>query len=204
MQDQTDTKLIQEKKENIPHILKFSFKSFIKFYGIRAALSLIQLLLKGGLKKLNISKIIKALFNISNIKTAVFLTLMPTLYKLLEYLTSNNIKKDMLLTFINGTISSFIAILFSEKNNFMTFILISVFVRSLHSLLTVILAKKGLPTQSRLVTFFLFLLANIGFLFINFYNPTFHPVSHLFANYANFMGNEKLEIKSLTDKLRIV
>jgi hypothetical protein len=136
---------------------------------------------------------------------------MPALFKLLTLLFENYISEkfnlssyEKLFTFLNGFISSLIGIFIGEKAKIMTFIILSVWLRSMHSLLVVFLSKNGYKTSSKLVTWFIFFLACFGFLFLNFYHSSFRPVSKLFEGYALYQGNESYEVESVRRQVKLV
>lgn len=194
--------------------LKFSTKSFLKFYVIRGLLELMKKFLKNQFKifKYPLSKFINIFLNKDNIRTGLFLTIMPGLYKLFtsffeKYLEKKKDKKQtdteynyddkywrMLYTFLSGFMASFIGIFFSEKADIMNFIILSVMIRSIHSLIYVYLKKNGYPTQNKFVAFFIFTLACFCVLFLFFFHPSYKPITKLVDRFALYQGNEKAEI----------
>ncbi len=194
--------------------LKFSTKNFLKFYAIRGLLELMKKFLKNQFKifKYPLSKFKNIFFNTDNFRTGLFLTIMPGLYKIFtslfeKYLDKKDNEKQtnseynyddkywkMLYTFISGFMASFVGIFFSEKADIMNFIILSVMIRCIHSLIYVYLKKKGYPTQSRLVAFLIFTLACFCVLFLFFFHPSYKPITKLVDRFALYQGNEKAEI----------
>jgi hypothetical protein len=193
--------------------LKFFIKNFLKFYTIRALLELMKKFLKNQFKifKYPLSKFLNIFFNSDNFRTGLFLTIMPGLYKIFssvfeKYFAKGNTEKDadsesnfgdryekMLYTFLSGFMAGFVGIFFAEKADIMNFIILSIMIRCLHSLIVVYLKKKGYPTQSRLVAFLAFTLACFGVLFLFFYHPSYKPMTKLVDRFALYHGNEKAE-----------
>lgn len=189
------------RKDNLFSILKSFFINFLKFFGIRACLTLLPYLFK-NLKRLNLSKILTILLQKANFQTAALLSILPGLYRLLNFLTSNY--DNEYLTFFNATIAAFIGSLFAENNNFVNFIFVSAFVRSIHSLLVLYLKKHNLKSKSKFYTWLAYYIAIIGFLFLSFYHPEYKQVAGLFDTYGNLTPAEKIEIDTVRHQLRIV
>lgn len=186
---------IKSNLNEITSLLINFFKQFLKFYGLRATLSLVPLifkLFKGKLPRLE--QITNILFNKNNLRTGLFLSLMPSIYhglnNLFENLSSFKDINSVLLTFISGFISSLIGIAVSEKAPIMTFIMISIVIRSIHSLLVVYLKKKGISPTSKFYSWLVMMITCFLLVLSNFYNPNFRPAAKLFDRYA-FYANEK-------------
>lgn len=201
----------KEIKKDCPFtkIIKGFRRQFITFYCLRAVISL----LKGVMKKkskFSLSELLPLLFNFNNIRTGLFLSLMPALYKFLnfifehsKYFKSFNLDPKI-FTFISGFVSSLIGILISEKANIMNFIIVSVFVRSVHSLIQVCLSRNNYKTKSKFTSYLAVWLACFGALFINFYFPKFKPISGLIDKYALYDGKmEEDEMKRLRELKRL-
>jgi len=205
---------------------EFSVK-FIKFYGIRALISLIKkvLKLKFRLNKLSLRDFFEIIFNQGNLRTGLFLSVMPLIFSFLtevlfdvnkkennsqEKLDSNfsNFNNDKniinkMIILLSGFIAAFIGISFAEKGvKIMNYIILSILVRSIHSLIVVYLKHKGKEIESKFWAFIAFYLACFGFLFLAYYNPGFKPILKLYSNYANFEGTEKEEVYSTIQKLK--
>jgi hypothetical protein len=192
-------------------IFKFFAVQFGKFYGLRALLSLVQGLMKINFKAKNFSFLLlyKCLFNESNLRTGLFLSVMPALFKLFNYFFELLVSKDnligqILFTFLSGFIASFLGISISEKTNIMVFVILSALVRSIHSLIVVFLKKHNIRTTSKTVTFFVFLVVCFGFLFLGFYHPEFKQISALMDRYGNVNGTEVPEIWKIRNAIKLV
>jgi hypothetical protein len=157
--------------------------------------------------KISINDCFKLLFDSSNLQTGLFLSLMPSLFKLLNLAFDlfNNFNLDIKVTlFISGFISSLVGIICAEKTSILNFVILSVMVRSLHSLLVINLKKKGYPEHNKFIGWFILTIACTGVILSSFYNPSFMPITKLVDRYALFIGNERAELKHLREGLRIV
>lgn len=204
--DKENTKII-EKENPLSKLLKILIKflkDFVKFYGIKAAISLIQTILKQKFKKISFSKIISSLFNTGNLRTGLFLSIMPFLYNLFEFLLNRYNAESKLNTFIVGAISAYIGVLIQEDGRIMTYVIISVLTRLIHTLIASRLKALDKPTSSKKWAFIAFSIASIGFITIAFIHPTFTPISGLADTYANYRGQEKNEIGVYRAALRWV
>jgi hypothetical protein len=188
----------------LPSLFKFLITQFTKFYSLRALIGLIKFLIfQRGYKKPNLfQKILSTLFNTSNLRTGLFLSLMPFLYELIPIFFNPNKKK--LVTFIAGFISSLVGILISEKNDVMTFVILSVFIRSLHSAIQVLLKEKGYPTESRVTSYTVFWIACFGFLFLSYCHPSYAPIDKLFSSYAIPTGKELEELNTIRNSIKLI
>ena len=194
--------------------LKSILKNFLKFYGLRVLLELMKKILKHqtNIFKYSLTKILKIIFNLENVRTGLFLTILPGLYKIFnffleEYFTNetedktnkneneneNNRTIQIIITFLSGFFASFIAIFFAEKADIMNFIILSIMFRSLHSLIVVYLKKNGYPSQSKFAAWLVYTFASFGILFLVFAHPSFKPLKKLFDRFALYTGKEKEE-----------
>ncbi len=208
----------KRKNKELIKLFKDFIKNFFKFYSIRALISLIKQIrkFKFKLNKFSFNDLREILFNSNNLRTGLFLSIMPFVFYLLTEIifdvNSNNnyfdngfsSLKDKIIVLLSGFISAFIGISISEKGiSIMNYIILSVLTRSIHSLIVVILKKKGKNTQSKFWVFLTFYIACFGFLFSVYYNPGYKPNVKLYCGYANFQGNEKEEILSLFPKTNL-
>jgi hypothetical protein len=178
-------------------------KQFLKCYGLRALLGLVKyLFLQKGFKSPSFSKIIQILFNTSNIRTGLFISIMPLVFDLINLFL--NKKNSTTITFLSGFISSLAGIVISENNSFMTFIILSVLVRSLYCLAQTILNKHGFKSSTRFGAYSVFFLACLGFLFIAYYHPTYGPIGDLFMSYACPVGNELAELQAIRRGVNLI
>ena len=182
-------------------LLKIFLKQFIVFFSLRGLLSLMKyLILDKGYVNIDYEKLIKNFLSIKHVRTGLFLSLMPFIYEFIQLF--NNDSK--FITFIAGFISGFVGIIISEKANFLNFIVLSVFLRSLHSIIVVWLRINNLKSQNRMITYALFVLACFIFLFIAYFHPNYSQVNKLFFGYANVLGNEKQELLDTMNKIKLV
>jgi hypothetical protein len=187
----------------LPSLIKFSLIQFLKSYCLRALLGLFKyLILQKGYKSLNILKLLSTIFNTTNLRTGLFLSLMPFLYELINIFFNPHRRK--LITFLAGFISSLIGVVISENNDFMTFVILSVFTRSLHAAIQVILTENGYSTENRLLSYSGFWAASAAFLFITYFHPSFKPIQKLVLTYACPYGNELKEFTDIGEGLRLV
>lgn len=191
----------KHKNDKLIFTIKSCLHKFIKFYGLRAALGLIGIIFKNRLNysKYLLSDVMKALFNLNNLRTGLFLSLMPTIYKLLNIFFRNHSSKEneKLYTFISGFIASLIGILISEKAKIMNFIVMYALIRSLHSALVVFLKKKGCETHNKIITWIAFASCLFAILMMAFYYPSFHKTKNLVDSWAQFKKNEANEVSYL-------
>jgi hypothetical protein len=152
--------------------------------------------------------ILNLLFHISNLRTGLFLSIMPTIYNLLInfYEISEKLNKIInpkFFTFLSGCIACLIGIAVSEKNEIMNYIILSVFTRCLHSILVVWLNKKKLPTQNKIASWFAIWLACLGVLFLSIYYPQYKPISKLVDRYALYAGRDQEEMNYVRESMRL-
>jgi hypothetical protein len=205
-----EKEIIIQKICPITKIFKSFGRNFFKFYVMRMLLSLVKKLFKVrfNIFRINPLDFIKIIFNLDNLNTGLFLSVMPSLFRFLNLIfTSSKKFKNLdpkLITFISGFISSLVGIMISEKANIMSFVILSVMVRSLHSLLVVWLKKKGYPTQNKIVGWAVLTLACSGVLFLTFYYPSYRPITNLVNRYSLFADSiEKAEVDSIRELLRL-
>lgn len=215
----------KRKNRQLVRLFKDFLFRFIKFYGIRALVCLFKKLLKLNFRinKFSLKDLFEVLFNSGNLKTGIFLSIMPFVFSLLtEVLFDVNNKrnfsrenlnvdspnnsnlKSKLIVLLSGFTAAFIGIFFAEKGvKIMNYIILSVMVRAIHSLIVVYMKNQGKETDSKFWAFITFYIACFGFLFLAYYHPGYKPILKLYSNYANFDGNEKEEVFSLIRKMNI-
>ena len=106
-------------------------------------------LLAGGFGGLTLSLLQSAIFNMPNFRTALFVSLMPTLYKLLKLLFKMFNYENPTSSFISGFISSLIAIFIEEKTDLMSFVILSVMVRVAYVIAVIIGDHFKIPSYPR-------------------------------------------------------
>ena len=93
----------EKQPESLPKILKFIFIKFLQIYGLRICFSLVKALLSlksKGLKGITFELILDAVFNIPNLRTAGFVSLLSGLFRLLNYIFKLFGKENMTSCFI--------------------------------------------------------------------------------------------------------
>jgi hypothetical protein len=195
-------------RSNFTKFLIDPLKVFLKIYGVRIIYSLINILRNRKKFTFTFPNILKALFNLANLRTSVFVSALPVLYELFKKIIINIFtKKDStIVTFISSFLSGFISILFEEKTNLLSYIVMSIFVRSAHSLLLVILKHYDiLQNPGKLWDFAIFLVVALFMYTVNYLNPSYMPISKLFDNYANYVDKaEYEEMIRFRESMRIV
>jgi len=215
----TETPITNKNEENIkqeePQDLKSSLKSlcrffsinFIKFYGIRMLYALYKLYSKigKGKKEISFESIYDVIFSFSNLRTGLFGSVMPTLYKLLITLKDKlNIKtNERLFIVLAGFISSLIGVCIEEKTSLVNFIILSVVMRLLHILINMGIDKFSIPYPGKLVNFSAFLGVGVTLMLINFYFPQYKPIKKVVDGYALFNGTEFDELNFVRNTLKI-
>lgn len=215
----------KRKNRQLVRLFKDFLFRFIKFYGVRALVSLLRkvLKLKFRINKFSFKDLFEISFNIGNLKTGIFLSIMPFMFSFFtevlfdvnnkrnysreslngEFTSNSNLKNKIIVLF-SGFVAALIGISFAEKGvKIMNYIILSIMVRAIHSLIVVYLKKQGKDTDSKFWAFITFYIACFGFLFLAYYHPGYKPILKLYSNYANFEGNEKEEVYSLIRKLNI-
>jgi hypothetical protein len=202
-------KSVNRKDCPVSKIAKNFGKGFTKFYLIRFLISLLKKLLKVkfNITKIKVLEIIKLFFSLENLQTGLFLSLMPSLFRFLNLiLNSSKLLKNLdprVFTFVSGFISSLIGIIISEKSSIMNFVILSVMVRSMHSMLVVWLNKNGYSTQNKFYGWLVLTIASFGVLFLTFFYPSYKPITNLVNRYGLMQGTEEVEINSFREWLRL-
>ena len=192
----------------VTKIAKNFSKGFIKFYLIRFIINLLKKLfkVKFNFTRIKILELIKLFFSLENLQTGLFLSLMPSLFRFLNLiLNSSKLLKFLdpkVLTFLSGFISSLIGIIISEKSSIMNFVILSVMVRSSHSVLVVWLKKNGYSTHNKF-GWLVLTIASFGLLFLTFFYPSYKPITNLVNRYGLMQGTEEVEIQSVREWLRL-
>jgi hypothetical protein len=210
-----DELIISTKKltysEKFISIIKLFLKKLLLFSSLRSLINLIKLLfkIKLDIRKINIEKLLDVIFDWKNLKSGLFLSIMPLIYDLLTEILfdldkEENEIKQKILVFLSGFICAFIGISISERFKLFNYVVLSVLIRSLHSLIIVYLKKNEKNTESKPWSYLIFWLACCGFLFMVYYHPGFKPIRKLYFRYAFFDGNEKLEVKNFISNTNLI
>jgi hypothetical protein len=177
-------------------ILLKSLDLFLKTYAIRIVYSLFNLIKKKGLKSLNLYSILSSILTMSNLRTCLCVSLLPLLFRIFQKLLHlvNN-KNNSLNTFISGFLAALISISIEEPTSLTKFIILSVMVRSLHSLVVVLMNKYNIfQNTGRLWDFTTYLIAALGVYAVYYLNPSYEPMQKMFNTYANYVDvNEAIE-----------
>jgi hypothetical protein len=202
--------VVKEEKQTVSSILLFFTKQFSKFYGIRMLFSLLKLINKMRLSKsftLNLNNLFDQFFNLSNFRTALFASIMPSLYKLLSLLFDNikNADNEKVLTFLAGFLSGLIGVFIEERTQLFTFIILSIMVRCIHTIINITLEKNNINFSGKKASFISFLLTGIGFMIVSFLHPSFRPVTSIVDNYSCYANkNEKREMDTWRNAMRLI
>jgi hypothetical protein len=217
---ESDSKVLQEKdnkkeieKEEVSlksfscsKVLIASIKLFLKVYGIRVAYSLFKLFKSKN--KFTIDKLVTSTFNLGNLRTGLFVSLLPLSYKYIKQLieTLFNLKDSAWITFVAGLLSSYISVCFEEKTNLVNYIILSVLARVAHSGIIILFKKLNIfQVTGKLWDFSVFFIAAFILIMINFLNPGFKPITKLLDTYSNYVNQgEKDEMKRMREVMRIV
>lgn len=210
--EQNENEILQHKKEDSLYKITInSLKMFIKVYGIRVVYKFIKTYAKGK----NIQKTVLNLATpkFKNIRTSLFVSLLPFLYQILKRILSfisKNFNLSFLnmniITFISAFISAFISISFEQKSKVVDYIVLSIMVRVIHTLLHIICKKYNIFQKTgKKFDYFIFLLAAIAMFTVHFLNPGFLPITKLFDTYGNYIDkSEKEEMLLFRNTIRIV
>ena len=215
---QQSTRSIEEKKaspdlnkvdkdDSIPRILKFFAIKFLQIYGFRICYSLLKSLLtlkNKGIKGINLKFFIDAIFNMPNLRTAGFVSFLAGSFRLFNYIFRLFGKENLITCLISGLISSMISIFIEEKTELMNFIILSIMIRTIYTLIIVLADKYKWPSYPRTANLIVFIIACTGFIFIAFCHPTFTSINKLFNNYANLEGTEPEEVAHYYRLVRII
>ena len=147
---------------------------------------------------------IKAAFNIPNLRTASFAAILAGSFRLFNYLFKLIGKENIYTCFISGLISSLFSVFCEEKTDLMNFIILSVMIRTIYTVILVLADKYKLPNYPRAANLIVFIFACIGFIFIAFCHPSFSSIHKLFTNYANLENSEAEEVRHYVRLVRII
>ena len=203
-----DKSIREHSPESLPKILQFFSIKFLQIYGIRIVYSLLKSLFtlksKGGFKGINLEFFTSAIFNMPNLRTAGFASVLTASYRLFNYIFKLFGKENIFTCLISGLISSLASVFIEEKTELMNFIILSVMVRTIYTVIVVLADKYKLPNYPRTLNTLVFIVACMGFIFIAFCHPTFTSIHKLFTNYANLENSEKEEVAHYVRMVRII
>jgi len=197
----------ENKVESFWKIFRFFVIKFLQIYGIRIAYSLLKSLLalkNKGLKGINLAFFMNAVFNMPNFKTASFVSILASSFRLFNYIFKLCGKENLFTCLISGLLSSFMSIFIEEKTELMNFIILSIMVRTIYTLIIVLVDKYKLPSYPRTANLLMFIIACTGFIFVAFCHPSFASIHKLFTNYANLEDTEAEELAHCVRLVRII
>jgi hypothetical protein len=181
---------------NLNHFVRIFFKVF----GIRTVYSLF-LLIKSWRKpysKITFINIVKSIFNLPNLRTSLSVSILPFLFQNIKFIFSqfSFFKNYSNFTiFISGFISAFCSILIEEKTNLVNYIISSIMVRVIHSIILLIFKKYNVfQNTGKVWDYFTFLIASILIWTVYFLNPGYTPVTSMIDSYANYRNEAEKSI----------
>ena len=192
-------------KNKFSNVLKNSSILFLKVYSGRILFSLFQFFSRSKLNY-NLKNFLKVIFNLGNLRTSLMVSSMPLTFEVLKRFLFKILKiTNMdLLTFISGFLSSYIAICLEKKSKLLSYIVLAIAVRVVHSMF-IIKYKDSNRFQGTFWDFTFFLGASVLMIFTNFLNPSFQPITSLFDSYANYINQaEKDQMNKMREIFRIV
>lgn len=196
--------------DNFLKILTISFRNFCKFYGIRALLSILKQIYKIKFKFNNffIKDLLRTCFNSNNLRTGLFLSIMPLIYKILTEiifkLKNDGTFKEKLIVLLSGFFASFIGILISEKNvTFLNTIILSIMIRAIFSLIVVNISDKENKNKRKIWAFSSFFIISSSFLFMSHFNPGYKPTLSMILKFCDRELNDKDEFIYIAKHLDI-
>ena len=198
----------KEKKDTFFHIFIFFVKNFSKFYGIRIIYSLYHVFSSNKSKNnFNYNLFFKTIFSLPNLRTALFGSLMPALFKIFMKIfnTYFDSKYEPHFLILSSIISSLIGILIEEKTTLVNFIILSVLVRVIHNLILLFLEKYNIPYHGKIINFLVFVMVASAFIFVSFCHPSYSPIRKIVDGYALYKEEiEKREMTTCRNALRII
>mmetsp|Transcript_29205 Transcript_29205/g.30326 ORF Transcript_29205/g.30326 Transcript_29205/m.30326 type:complete len:245 (-) Transcript_29205:62-796(-) len=175
-------------------IIYMFLSRFAKIYGIRMLFMSVAMLSKKDLMKNLSAHLLNALVNKSSFRTALFVSSIPTLYNLLhKYLKDYLDVNSTFFTFIAGFVSAFIGFSFEEKTGLVKFMVLSVLGRTIISCMTYYAVSNNYPASSKLASYLGLLLICTSFNALNYYVPSFKPVSGLVNKYGLLVLPEEFQ-----------
>jgi len=197
-----------KKKEDFTKILKNFLKLFAKVYSARILLSLFKFIKSKAYKNFSIMNLMSYIFNLPNLRTSLFVSLLPLLYKGINFFLNCVLKlqNKSLIVFISALLSSFISISIEEKTELMNYVISTIFVRAIHAVAVIFLKEMNiLQTTGKFYDFSIFLFSACLAWGVYFLNPRFKPITSLFDKYANYTEKHEIESAiSFRDATRLV
>jgi len=179
-------------------LIKF-LKDFLKYFSLRSIYSIIQLILTKKKFNLVVNQLQQSIFSIANLKTSLFVSLIPLLFSLLRKVFGSNGKG----IFLSGFISGYLAILVEEKTPMVKFIVISIFVRLLHSIAVKVNSNSQYDIPYISYEFLTFLISSIVMVYLSFIFPQFTGITKAIDVYGNFTNSDKHQMHKLRNIAKI-
>mmetsp|Transcript_23121 Transcript_23121/g.24060 ORF Transcript_23121/g.24060 Transcript_23121/m.24060 type:complete len:239 (-) Transcript_23121:93-809(-) len=191
---ENQSKPSQEK--SYPSILYRFTKYFLKMYSIRIVFGFVTNFLSKGIKAVTLKNLFDMVFNRKNLWTSLFVAGTPSLYDLLhkigQYFFDVNSK---IFTFFSGLIAGLIGIFIEDKTDLIRFVVFSILIRTLHSLIYLFALKNGYSTSNRFLSFMALYSLAAFFHFSGYCMPEYKPIYKLFSSYGMYVGREAEEFK---------
>lgn len=178
-------------------IIYMFFKLFFKMYVIRIGFMAISLTNKKSIKLGILNIIYNATFNFKNLRTSLFVAIIPFLYNIQHIIAKHflNINTNtFIFTFLSGFVASYIGISYENVTDLVRFIILSMLGRFIHSLFTIIALKYKYSHQNKVVSFLIAFSVFSAFNIFNYYIPEFRPISNLVDKYGLYRNNDKQEM----------
>ena len=190
---------------------KHFIRLFLKMFGLRTVYSLFLMIrsIKKPLTKITLMEILKSIFNKPNFRTCLSIGLLPFIFQnsklIFDYILFFKNHQNFTV-FISGFISAFISILIEEKTKLVNYLILSIMVRTIHSIILIIFKKYNIfQNTGKWWDYFVFLFSAILLWGVYFLNPGFTPITSLLDAYANYRNEaEKLDAIGFRNSTRIV
>jgi len=173
--------------------------NFVKYFSLRSIYSVLKLFLSK--RKLILSKeLLFHIFSLSNLRTSLFVAMLPLLFNTFKKLFGNNERG----IFLSGMLSGFIAFYFEEKTNLVKFLVLSLMVRVLYSYLIVINQNSEYDIPYFSYEFLFFLISSTAMVYISFLYPQFTGITNLFDAYGSFTKIDQYQMWRLRNIIKII
>lgn len=172
-------------------------KHFSKMYLIRIAFMLLSHISRRGLKLGLLNILYNSTFTMKNFRTSFMVGVIPLIYDLLHKIGKHYLDidtKGKIFTFVAGFISAYIGISFENMTELMKFVVLSILGRVIYSIFTIIAIKNGYPGHNHLVSFIAFTLICTVFNALNYFVPSFKPITNLVDKYSLAKQLERNEL----------
>jgi hypothetical protein len=200
--------IIVKNTEDFSKVFKNFLKLFAKVYSVRILFSLFKYLKSRAYKNFSFMNFMTYIFNLPNLRTSLFVSLLPLLYKSIKFVLNSTLKlgNQNFIVFMSAMISSFISVSIEEKTELVNYVISTIFVRAVHAVAVIILKKLNiLQNTGKIYDFSIFLFSAILAWSVYFLNPRFKPITSLYDKYANYTEKHELETAiAFRDATRLV